>query len=394
MTDPDHATRLAHIALGYLVEPGNRELGLLVRRIGPVDALRRLRAGQAPPGLVDAVVPRLATVDPDRLAETALERADRLGARILTPDGAEWPHQLEDLVQISRDVPDPVDRDTFPPLCVWVRGPLPLAPSCVQAVSVVGSRASTEYGNHVAGEIAFALAQRGWTVVSGGAYGIDAAAHRGALAGDGRTVAVLACGIDRIYPLAHGALFERIAGSGLLLSEWPPGSDPHRRRFLVRNRVIAASTLGTVMVEASARSGARFTLNRARALGRAPLVVPGPVTSAMSVGCHDALREEQTILVAGVDHVIEAVGRIGTDLAPPPRAERTARDQLTPLQGQVLDGVRPRKLLSAEQIAAAAGVSARQARRVLPELERLAFVTECDGAYRLYRTSDGGRRTR
>jgi DNA processing protein len=394
VTDTDAARRLAYIALGLLVEPGNRALGLLVRKLGPVEALRWTRSGNAPPDLAAAIVPRLAKVDPFYLAETAVTRAERLGARILTPDDDEWPDQWDDLAQISRDVPDVIDRDTFPPLCVWARGPLALGRACDQAVSVVGSRASTDYGNSVATELAYGVAEQGWTVVSGGAFGIDAAAHRGALAADGRTVAVFACGIDRWYPQANGALFDRIAESGLLVSEWPPGSDPHRRRFLIRNRVIAASSRGTVMVEASVRSGARFTLNRAGELDRAQMVVPGPVTSAMSVGCHEALREENTILVAAADQVIEAVGRIGADLAAPRRVEPTARDQLTPLQAQVLEGVRPRKLLSAEQIAAAAGVSERQARRVLPGLERLAFVTESGGAYRLRRLSDGNRRFR
>ena len=153
-----------------------------------------------------------------------------------------------------------------------------------RSVAIVGSRASTAYGEHVAGELGHQLAERGWTVVSGGAFGIDAAAHRGALAAEAPTVAVLACGVDRPYPAAHGALLHRIAETGLLVSEWPPGAAPHRHRFLVRNRLIAALTRGTVVVEAAARSGAQATARRARKLGRQVLVVPGPVTSAMSVG--------------------------------------------------------------------------------------------------------------
>ena len=168
---------------------------------------------------------------------------------------------------------------------------------------------ATAYGEHVAAQLGYGLAERGWTVVSGGAFGIDAAAHRGALAAGGCTVAVLACGIDRPYPVSHTALFERIGEHGLLLSEWPPGADPHRRRFLIRNRVIAALTRGTVLVEAGVRSGARFTLGRARALNRLAMAVPGPVTSAMSVGSHEELRTGGTILVADADHVIDAVGQ-------------------------------------------------------------------------------------
>jgi DNA processing protein len=314
----------------------------------------------------------------------ALRRADRLGVRIITPEDPEWTRQLDDLVTISRDGRQPVDRDTHPPHCLWVRGSLRLDEACDRSVAVVGARASTSYGNHVAGELGYGLAERGWTVVSGGAFGIDAAAHRAALAAGGVTIAILACGIDRPYPLSHTSLFERITDDGLVVSEWPPGADPHRRRFLVRNRVIAALTQGTVVVEANRRSGARFTLGRARLLRRHCLAVPGPVTSAMSAGCHDELRVEGTILVTDAAQVIEAVGRIGADLAPwPERGEASPRDTLTSLQAQVLDGVRPRKALSAEEIAAAAGVSARDARRTLPTLEELGFVVAHGGGYRL-----------
>jgi len=261
---------------------------------------------------------------------------------------------------------------------------LRLDEACDRSVAVVGARASTSYGNHVAGELGYGLADRGWTVVSGGAFGIDAAAHRGALAAGGTTIAVLACGIDRPYPVSHTSLFERISDEGLLVSEWPPGADPHRRRFLVRNRVIAALTRGTVVVEANRRSGARFTLGRARLLRRHCLAVPGPVTSAMSVGCHDELRIEGTILVTDAAQVIEAVGQIGDDLSPwPGWGAATPLDALTALQAQVLDGVRPRKTLGAEEIAAAAGVSARDARRTLPTLEELGFVVAHGSGYRL-----------
>jgi DNA processing protein len=253
---------------------------------------------------------------------------------------------------------------------------------------VVGARASTAYGDHVAADLGYGLADRGWTVVSGGAFGVDAAAHRGALAASGCTVAVLACGIDRPYPQSHRLLFDRIAERGLLLSEWPPGSDPHRHRFLVRNRVIAALTEGTVLVEANLRSGARFTLGRARDLNRMAMAVPGPVTSALSNGSHEELRVAGTTLVARAEHIIEEVGRIGVDLAPILRAESNARDALTPLERQVLDGVRPRKILTAEEIAAVVGVSARDARRTMPALERGRFVTAQGAGYRLWRKSD------
>ncbi len=323
-----------------------------------------------------------------RFAERALHLAARIGARIVTPEDDEWPARLDDLVRISQPVADPVHRDTDPPLCLWLRGPLLLREVVEQSVAVVGARASTAYGEHVAAELGYGLADRGWTIVSGGAFGVDAAAHRGALAASGATIAVLACGIDRPYPQSHRVLFDRIVERGLLLSEWPPGADPHRVRFLVRNRVIAALSRGTVLVEANLRSGARFTLGRARDLNRMAMAVPGPVTSALSNGSHEELREPGTILVARTEHVLDAVGSIGLDLAPIARAEPSERDALTALERQVLDGVRPRKILTAEEIAAVVGVSARDARRTLPGLERARFVTASGVGYRLWRKSD------
>jgi DNA processing protein len=385
MTDDDpERIRLARIALALVVEPGSKDLGDTVATVGVVEALRLLVAGQVPGRICAAAAPRLAGTDPYQIASAAQQRAERLGARLLTPEDPQWPHQLADLVRISRDMTgEPIHRETYPPHCIWVRGPWPLAEACERSVAVVGARASTAYGNHVAAEIAYGLGERGWAVVSGGAFGIDAAAHRATLAAGGTTIAVLACGIDRVYPLGHANLFDRIGEEGLLLSEWPPGSDPHRRRFLVRNRVIAAATRGTVVVEANRRSGARFTLGRARLLGRAALAVPGPVTSAMSAGCHDELRIEGTVLVTGAAHVLEAVGRIGDDLAPLPEPQQSPRDRLGPLQAQVLDGVRPRRARTAEEVASAAGVSARDARRVLPALADLGFVVAGESGYRL-----------
>src|SRR6266516_4220597 len=186
---------------------------------------------------------RLARVALACLAEQALARTVRVGARLVIPEDDEWPTQLADLRRISRPGGDRTERDTYPPVCLWVRGEPPLSDSLHRSVSVVGARASTSYGNHIATELAYGVSNRGWAVVSGGAYGIDAAAHRGALSAGGVTVVVLACGVDRAYPAAHASLFERVMADGLVISEWPPGAEPHRHRFLVRNRVIAALSL-------------------------------------------------------------------------------------------------------------------------------------------------------
>jgi DNA processing protein len=263
-----------------------------------------------------------------------------------------------------------------------VRGGPALNEALIRSVSIVGARASTSYGEHVASDLAYGLAERDWTVVSGGAFGIDAAAHRAALHANGLTVAVLACGIDRPYPLAHTSLFERIADEGLLISEWPPEAAPFRQRFLTRNRVIAAATRGTVVVEAAARSGARQTLGRARRLGRPAMVVPGPVTSALSAGCHAELRLFDCRLVTSVAEVIEEVGAIG-ELAPLARGADRPTDVLDPVAARVLDAVLPRRARTAEEVAAAAGVSGRDARRTLPVLETAGFVVAHEERYRL-----------
>jgi DNA processing protein len=385
-------TRLARAALTWLIEPGNRDLYALVSADGPIRTLRRLVTGDLPAGaLRGAAEARLHTADPLHVAAAALAKARRLGARLVIPEDDEWPARLDDLSTIgSSDAEHRSDRDTLPPLCLWVRGPWPLAAALDRSVAVVGARAATTYGAHVAADLGYGLAERGWTVVSGGAYGIDAAAHRGALTAGGITVAVLACGVDRPYPASNTSLFDRIAERGLLVSEWPPGAAPYRHRFLIRNRVIAAATKGTVVVEASARSGAKQTLGRALRLSRRAMVVPGPVTSAMSVGCHELLREcPDTRLVTGVPHVLEEVGRIGDDLAPIERGPQHPRDDLDATASALLDAMPRRRTAGLEEIAAAAGVDLREVMRKLPMLAHLGFVVERDGGYAL--TAKGAR---
>ncbi|WP_327005805.1 DNA-processing protein DprA [Dactylosporangium sp. NBC_01737] len=390
--------RAARLALAHLVEPGSRELGLLTRRVGAPEALLMAVHGGGVSGQLAGAVqarldaaglsPRTGSADAwaervaHTLADAMTERAGELGARIVTTTDDEWPLALDDLTRVSREGADVLHRDTDPPLCLWLRGPVRLEETLERSVSVVGARAVTSYGQFVASEFAFGLAERGWTVVSGGALGVDVTAHRGALAAGGVTCAVLACGIDQVYPVSNSAVFERIAEEGLLLTEWPPGTRPHKTRFLTRNRVIAAATLGTVMVEAGSRSGARNTLGYARRLERSAMVVPGPVTSAMSVGCHVELRTPGTVLVTRVEEIIEEIGHVG-ELAEPIHGEERPEDALDAIQARVLDAVAPRAVRSAEEIAAVAGVAGRDARRSLPVLEQHGFVVRADGGYRL-----------
>jgi len=380
---------LLRATLACLAEPGNRDMWRLVAEHGPAGALDRVRAGEITPELAATIAPRMHLGDPLRLGEVSLQHTARMGGRTIAPGHEEWPAQLDDLRRISREGQTRLERDVYPPLCLWLRGGPPLADVAGRSVAIVGSRASTPYGEHVATELGYGLAERGWCVVSGGAFGIDAHAHRGALAAGGVTIAVLASGIDRVYPLAHASLFERIVEEGLLLSEWPPGAAPHKHRFLVRNRVIAALTRGTVVVEASARSGAKQTCGRARLLGRATMAVPGPVTSAMSIGTHQILRTLEGRLVTCAAEVIEEVGQIGEDLAPLRRGPERAHDRLGTTLSQVLDGVPTRPAAGPEQIAAAAGVALRIVLRALPALEAAGFVIRDDTGWRLAPDSAG-----
>lgn len=373
------AVRRARAWLSRAVEPGQAAPYALVRQLGPVEAMRLIGARQAPPSVLAAVGSRS---EEDRVDQD-LSVARRHGIRIVTPEDDEWPavmlHSM--LLATERGL-----LDLAPPLALWVRGPVPVNEAVGRAVAVIGSRASTAYGEHVAAEMAFGLADRGWSVVSGGALGIDGAAHRAALAADGITVAVLAGGLDRPYPAAHAAMFERIAGTGLLISEWPPGCAPYRRRFLIRNRLIAALSEGTVVVEASARSGTASTARRCRELGRSLMAVPGPVTSAVSVGTHELLRsgaDGAARLVCSADQVLEEVGRLGADLAEPPRAPPGPRDGLDDLARSVLDGVPVRRAVCPERIARAAGVAVLDVLRVLPALELQDLVELTGEGWRL-----------
>ena len=371
--------RRARAWLSRACEPATIDFWRYVDEVGPVEAVRRMRAGSAPARIL-AIVGARAGKD-QSLADLA--RAERCEARLVTPEDDEWPaFPLLALTLAVADEPDHPKHQAartvalVPPVALWVRGRARLDELADRSVAIVGSRASTAYGEHVAAELGFQLGERGWTVVSGGAYGIDAAAHRGALAADGPTVAVLACGVDRPYPAGNGALLHRVADAGLLVSEWPPGAAPHQHRFLVRNRLIAGLTRGTVVVEAAARSGAVATATRAKGLHKQVMAVPGPVTSAMSVGCHELLRDREAgvQLVTSAAQIVEAVGRIGADLADPPERPTSPRDGLSDVAVRVLDACPVRSGVSPERLAAVAGCDVLDVLRVLPALELADLV--------------------
>jgi DNA processing protein len=388
--------RLARAWLSRAVEPGSVAFWRFVEQEGPVAAVQALRSGTAP-SAVQALAGRRAGED---ASSDDLLRADRCGARLVVPEDDEWPamalHCLtltaHDLPTEPRDQPDRT-KALVPPVALWVRGDRLLDELVDRSVALVGSRASTAYGEHVAAELAHGLGERGWTTVSGGAFGIDAAAHRGALAAGAPTVAVLACGVDRAYPSAHSALFARVLDDGALVSEWPPGCAALSHRFLVRNRLIAALSRGTVVVEAAARSGAQATAKRAHGLGKAVMAVPGPVTSAMSVGCHQLLRdtEQGARLVTSAAEVVEVVGSLGTDLAEPPPRPGSPRDSLSDLARRVLDACPVRTGVPPERLAAVAGCDVVDVLRVLPVLELHELVEWTGTGWRITTATRGAR---
>ncbi|HYT11091.1 MAG TPA: DNA-processing protein DprA [Mycobacteriales bacterium] len=373
--------RLARAWLSRAVEPGRPALYEFVSAVGPVEAVRRLRAGSAGDEVAALAEARRAQ---DRAADDLAEAA-RLGARLVTPEDDEWPDEALRPIEIAfareqaaRRAQVLLDRDQVamvPPLALWVVGGVRVDEALARAVAVVGSRTATPYGEHVAADLGHGLAGRRWTVVSGGAYGIDGAAHRGALAGSGLTVAVVAGGLAAPYPRGHAALFARIARDGLLMSEWPPDATPQRHRFLVRNRLIAALTAGTVVVEAGVRSGALATGRQALRVGRAVMAVPGPVTSAESAGVNRFLQDNAEVrLVTRAADVVEMVGVIGEDLAPRDPAPPAPRDGLDPIALQVLDGLPTSGTASPDRIAVAAGVPPLDVLRCLPGLEARGLV--------------------
>jgi DNA processing protein len=348
--------RVARALLSHLAEPGDRRIGGLLRESSAVEVVDMIRTGTTGLEAEERYRVRLDTARP----EEHLARVEAVGGRLLMPGDLEWPRQLDDLGDAA-------------PWALWVRGTVDLRLSVLRSVAVVGARAATRYGERVASQLGSDLALSGWSVVSGGAFGIDKAAHLGALAVQGVTVAVLACGVDVSYPPSNDALFARIAADGLIVSEVPPGAAPHRTRFLIRNRVIAALTRGTVVVEAALRSGSLSTAHEAERLARPVLAIPGPVTSEQSRGVHRAIRHG-ALLVTSAAEVIEAVGGLGVDLAPEPAGRTDPRDALDPLTARVLDAVPVRRAVTLESVARTAGVTPAETSAALGLLELSGFV--------------------
>lgn len=366
--------RLARAGLSRIAEPGDPEVFRAVAALGAVEVWESLRRGVPVGRLSQGVLPGIVAKADGHDPRVDLDRARQMGARLVCPGDPEWP---EVRLSWTAELVDP------PPLALWVRGGWPLEAVVERSAAVVGARAASSYGLHVAADLAAGLSTGGATVVSGGAYGIDAAAHRGALAVDASpTVAVLACGVDVAYPRGNDRLLGAVAERGLVVSELPPGSHPTRRRFIIRNRVIAALSAGTVVVEAAARSGSLATAERARALNRAVMAVPGPVTSSMSTGCHVELRRGATC-VTTAGEVLELISRPGEHVAEEPRGPVDVRDGLPETVRRVLDAVPVRRSIGVAALAREAGTSATVVQQVMPPLEAHGLVQRTPDGWRL-----------
>jgi len=380
--------RRARVALSFLADPGDVVLGAALRTRTAADILAATTGAD-----LTGTATLTATAEDPALSRAMARWRNRLtlvpsvarlaawqdgGLRLVVPDDPEWPTQLDDLGDAR-------------PLLLWVRGATDLRYACRNSVAVVGARAASGYGSHVALQLAAALGERGLTVISGGAYGIDSNAHRGALAADGLTVAVLAGGLNYGYPRGHADLFAAIAAQGILVSECPPDQGPTRPGFLIRNRLIAALARGTVVVEAAVRSGALNTARHARELRRPVMAVPGPVTSEVSAGCHELIREYGAMCVTGARDVLEHLepgcggGEDVEQPSGPRRGPAVETDRLDPVARSVLEQVPVRGGRGPASIAIRAGVDLDTAVRTLGLLAAAGFVQRCDRGWRVVR---------
>ena len=365
--------RLARAAWSRVVEPTDRVGGRVAARLGPATALRHVLAGtplplpvrpDERPAAVRAALAEAAErwrvravhTDPRRDVEVVAAA----GGRLVVPADAEWPAALTDLGDQA-------------PSCLWLRGTGDLR-VLTRSAALVGARAASPYGRHVAHDLAVGVARHDLAVVSGGAFGIDAAAHTGALAAGGVTVCVLACGVDRAYPRSHERLLDQVAGSGLLVSESAPGADPTRWRFLERNRLIAALAGATVVVEAAWRSGALSTARHAVRLGRPLGAVPGPVTAASSAGCHRLLRESGAVCVTDAQEVVELASAVGEFFPSAPAVPHRPHDDLDGSDLQVYEALAPRRWATPEQLAVVAGLAVGAVQAAIGRLELLALA--------------------
>lgn len=366
--------RFARAAWTGIAEPGDRVAGHLVTSIGATNALEAIVArasvesmeeqvsGDVTRDELQAAVERWLPRLQSRVALLALTQAARYAVRLLVPGDAAWPAGFDDLGPHS-------------PLALWLRGNDTTLASTGESIALVGARAATGYGEHVAMEASAGLVDRGYTIVSGAAYGIDGMAHRAALASSGKTIAVLAGGVDRFYPSGHEALLTRIVEEGAVVSELPCGAAPTKWRFLQRNRLIAAMSLATVVLEAGWRSGSLNTAGHAAALGRPIGAVPGPVTSAASAGCHRLIREYGAVCVTNADDMAE-LAPLPTTNTPHSAANVREEAGVSAEQLRMLDALSARSPRPVDDIAVRSGLSIATVQAALGAMQLDGTATE------------------
>jgi DNA processing protein len=381
--------RFARATWTGIAEPGDRAAGLVVESLGAAESLEgvvarwpvaRWLAAIAQAGVdgvgeeemekaVDRWKPRLKSEQ----AMLALRQAARYGARLLTPGVAGWPDPMADL-------------GLHAPIALWVRGTDAALASLSHSIALVGARSASGYGEHVTMEAAAGLVDRGFAIVSGAAYGIDGMAHRATLASQGQTVAILAGGVDRFYPSGHESLLTRIVAEGAVISELPCGQPPTKWRFLQRNRLIAAASQATIVVEAGWRSGALNTAGHAAEMGRPLGAVPGPVTSAASAGCHRLIRDYNATLVTNAAEMAELLpGESGAPLLDTASVS-TDNDSLEITR--LFDALSISAPRTSSDLAARAGLSIAAVQSLLGQLELDGRVVERDRGWLKKRDPD------
>ncbi len=381
--------RFARASWTGIAEPGDRIAGAVVAALGAAGALTAVVERWS----VDRVSAALAAVGAEAVegeelakaferwtprlksgtAIVALKQAARYSVRLIVPGDAVWPAGLADLGDHA-------------PLALWLRGNGSTLATAEQSIALVGARAATGYGEHVAMEVSAGLVDRGYTIVSGAAYGIDGMAHRAALASSGQTIAFLAGGVDRFYPSGHEALLTRIVEAGAVVSELPCGQPPTKWRFLQRNRLIAAASRATVVLEAGWRSGSLNTAGHAAALGRPLGAVPGPVTSAASAGCHRLIRDFDARCVTNPDEMAELAPLDDETLVTPggesgADGSRRSTGGGDPRRTRVLDALAPRFARPVEEVARRSGLSIAEVQGVLGALELDGTALERDDGW-------------
>lgn len=285
----DDATRLRYLALSISAPCAGTTLREVVHG-GPATASAQLS-------------PTVAHAQLDK-AERILDEARSSGTRAIVPGDEEWPSQIADL---NRD-----GAMLRAPLVLWARGPARLNTLLKHAILITGSRASTEYGNHVAQQIAYQLAdgRRGWTIANGGGFGIETEALKGAMVANCHTpqLVMLPCDLRRLFPHQCADMLQAVAATGLLLSPYPPGTRPTHTTIRHRTEMLACLTAATVIVETSQRSNCLPLARRAAGMGRPVLAVPGPVSSVHSTGCHQLIRDGVARLVTDGTDILAELG--------------------------------------------------------------------------------------